>query len=29
MEMLGELTQTYGKGSRYAAEADRAIKEIK
>lgn len=29
LEMLGELTQTYGKQSRYAAEADKAIKEVK
>jgi hypothetical protein len=29
LEMLGELTQIYTKGSRYAAEADKAIKEIK
>src|SRR5204863_298164 len=29
LEMLGELTQTYGKQSRYAAEADKAIKDIK
>ena len=29
MEMLGELTQIYGKGSKYAPEADKAIKEVK
>ena len=28
-EMLGELQQTYGKGSRYAAEAQKAIAEAK
>ncbi|HVR83019.1 MAG TPA: hypothetical protein VMU54_01830, partial [Planctomycetota bacterium] len=28
-EMQGELIQIYTKGSRYAAEADKAIKEIK
>ena len=29
LEMLGELQQTYGKGSRFVPEAQKAIAEVK